>query len=146
MPKPEGSVWYGRGLRFECTGCGNCCRNRGEYAFVYLTGRDVAAIAGFLKLSRREFLERHCTKADGAVSLRMDAPACEFLGADNRCAIYPVRPKQCATWPFWRENLEKAVWEDEVAKDCPGIGRGKLHSRAEIEAIAREDAEWYGVD
>jgi Fe-S-cluster containining protein len=113
---------------------------------VYLTEADVAAIAGFLKLDRRRFLELHCIEKDGAVSLRTDAPACAFLQADNRCAIYPVRPKQCATWPFWRENLTKAVWETEVARDCPGIGKGPLHSAREIERIAREDEDWYGLD
>ena len=141
-PKP----WYHKGLRFKCTQCGNCCRNHGEYAFVYLTPPEVASIARFLGLSRRDFLARYASKEDGAVTIRTDSPACPFLQADNRCGIYPVRPKQCATWPFWRENLERAVWEEEVAECCPGIGEGKLHSAEEIEATASEDARWYGLE
>ena len=104
MPKP----WYHKGLSFECTRCGNCCRNHGDYAFVYLTDPDVAAISAHLGLDRQVFLERYCCEHDGAVSLRTDSPACAFLQPDHRCAIYPVRPRQCATWPFWRENLKKA--------------------------------------
>jgi len=136
--------WYANGLRFECTRCGNCCRNHGAYSFVYLTPADVSAIARHLGLGEREFLETHC-QADGEWGvLRMDQPACAFLQADNTCGIYPVRPRQCATWPFWKENLKRAVWEGEVAADCPGIGKGALHTREEIERTARENAEWYG--
>jgi Fe-S-cluster containining protein len=135
--------WYENGLRFECTRCGNCCRNHGSYTYVYLMPQDVSAIARHLGMARSAFLEAYCQREDGWVSLRMDAPACPFLGPGNACAIYPVRPKQCATWPFWKENLEKAVWENEVKADCPGIDRGELHPPVEIERIARENAQWY---
>lgn len=136
--------WYAKGLKFSCTQCGNCCRNHGEYAFVYLMPSEVRAIARFLGLPRREFLQSYCQEKDGAVTIRTDSPACPFLKEDNRCAIYSVRPKQCATWPFWRENLEKAVWEEEVKACCPGIGKVKLHAAEEIDRIASEDARWYG--
>ncbi len=138
-------AWYSKGLKFSCTQCGNCCRNHGEYAFVYLMPSEVASIAAWLGLSRAEFLARHCTRKDGAVTLRTDSPACPFLQSDQRCGIYPVRPTQCATWPFWRENLDQAVWEDEVRACCPGAGKGEMHSAAEIERIAGEDARWYGL-
>lgn len=136
-------AWYGKGLRFSCTQCGNCCRNHGDYTYVYLAEHDVEAIARHLGLSRRRFLERYCSREDGWVTLRMDAPACPFLQEDNRCGIYPVRPKQCATWPFWEENLERSAWEGPVQECCPGIGRGPLVPAEEVERIARETEEWY---
>ena len=136
--------WYEKGLRFQCTACGNCCRNHGAYTHVYLAPKDVSAIARHLKLRPKVFLERYCKAEDGWVLLRMDQPACAFLQPDNKCAIYPVRPKQCATWPFWKENLEKESWEGAVKADCPGIDKGELHSREEVERIARETEEWYG--
>lgn len=139
-PKP----WYENGLRFSCTRCGNCCRNHGDYAYVYLAPADVSAIARHLGMPEPEFLSSYCQTEGGWVSLRMDRPACPFLEPGNTCAIYPVRPKQCATWPFWKENLRRATWEGEVKADCPGIDHGQLHSRAEIERIARENEEWYG--
>jgi len=135
--------WYHKGLRFECSQCGNCCRTHGEYDFVYLAEADVEAIARHLGLSRRDFLARHCARDRGWVVLRIDRPECPFLQADQRCAIYPVRPKQCATWPFWQENLARAAWEGPVADCCPGAGQGELHSAAEVERIAAETEEWY---
>ena len=128
--------WYHKGLKFACTQCGNCCRNHGDYTYVYLSPREVSAIARHLGMARRAFLEAYCKAEDGWVTLRMDAPACPFLSEENRCRIYPVRPAQCAAWPFWKENLDRATWE-EIQRDCPGIGQGELHSRAEIERTAR---------
>ena len=136
-------AWFDKGLRFECTLCGNCCRNHGAYTYVYLAEADVEAIAVHLRLSRAAFLERYCRLEDGWVSLRMDEPQCPFLEESNRCAIYPVRPKQCKTWPFWDENLKRAAWEGPVKECCPGIGKGPLHSPEEIERSARETEEWY---
>lgn len=135
--------WYDKGLRFRCTACGNCCRNHGEYTHVYLAPKDVSAIARHLELTPRAFLRRYCKAEGGWVLLKMDEPACPFLQADNKCAIYPVRPKQCATWPFWTENLAEKTWKGPVKADCPGIDQGELHSREEIERIARETDEWY---
>ncbi len=134
--------WFGEGLRFECTQCGNCCRNHGAYANVYLGERDIRAISEHLGLSRQRFLARYCREEGGWITLRMDQPACPFLREDQRCGIYSVRPKQCATWPFWKENLERAAWEGEVSEDCPGIGRGPLVPAAEVERLARETDEW----
>lgn len=134
--------FHANGLRFSCTRCGNCCRNHGAYTYVYLADADVSAIARHLGMEQGAFLEAYCQREDGWVTLRMDSPACPFLEEGNTCAIYPVRPKQCATWPFWKENLRPATWR-EIARDCPGIDQGELVARAEIERIARETEQWY---
>jgi hypothetical protein len=131
--------WYHKGLQFNCTQCGNCCRNHGEYTYVYVTEPEIQAISGHLGLSRAAFLEKYCTKEEGSwYSLRMDEPACPFLGADSRCGIYPVRPKQCQTWPFWEENLKQATWKGAVKECCPGIDQGTLYPAEEVQRQARE--------
>lgn len=141
-PKP----WFANGLRFECTGCGNCCRNHGDYTFVYLAERDIEAMSEHLGLSRARFLDRYCEEVDGWVTLQMGEEACPFLDEANRCGVYEVRPKQCATWPFWEENLEQATWEGPVKDCCPGIGKGPLTSAEEALRIARETEAWYDAD
>ncbi len=133
--------WYAEGLRFECSGCGNCCRNHGGYSYVYLNQNEVAQISTHLGLEQAEFLEEYCVPADGYISLRMDQPACPFLDEGNRCSIYSVRPTQCRTWPFWTENLNPGTWESEVRTTCPGVGKGPLFSAEEITAIARTNDE-----
>ena len=134
--------WYSNGLRFECTQCGNCCRTHGDYTYVYLIDAEVQRIADHLGLTPERFRKEYCIDDEGWTSLRMDA-ACPFLQEDNRCAIYPVRPKQCATWPFWDENLVRKTWEGPVKECCPGIDKGKLYPAEEVDRIARETEEWY---
>lgn len=137
--------WYAGGLRFECTGCAACCRTHGEYAYVYVTERDEARISRHLGTTPEEFRRAYCTvDADGWVNLTMTPDDCPLLGDDLRCRVYPVRPKQCATWPFWTENLIRETWEGQIAKCCPGVGRGRLYSREEILDIARQRDRWYG--
>ena len=139
-------VWYDGGLAFECTGCGACCRTHGEHAYVYLTDADAAAIARHLGLDEREFRARFCeTDGEGGLCLLVAPGDCVLLDERGRCRAYPVRPKQCATWPFWTENLDAAVWYRTVKPCCPGAGRGRVRSREEIEAIAEERDAHYGT-
>ncbi len=136
--------WYNNGLRFECIECGDCCKTHGEYAFVYLSKFDVERISSYLNMTQIDFLNNYCaTDEDGEIHLSSLVGDCSFLENSNRCKIYPVRPKQCDTWPFWIENLNKPTWEGPVSKCCPGIGRDKLYSKEEIESIANDRNEWY---
>ena len=70
---------------------------------------------------------------------------CIFLrqvGEKKLCAIYPVRPNQCRTWPFWPENLSSPNAWNEAARRCPGINRGRRYSFEEIEKI-RKSRRWW---
>lgn len=135
--------WYESGLRFRCTQCGNCCVSRGEHSYLYVMPEEVTAIAAFLGMPETEFLEQCTQREDGWTIIRSERPECRFLGEEGGCTIYPVRPRQCASWPFWEENLRQPIWESSVLPTCPGAGQGELHSAAEVERIARENEEWY---
>lgn len=128
--------WYSDGLRFACLACGECCRDHGEYTFVYLVKEDISAMASALSLTLEEFWERYCVRQkDGLVHLQMSATRCPFL-KEGRCILYHARPKQCRTWPFWNENLVEKTWFEEVLPFCRGAGQGKLFSQEEIESLA----------
>ena len=140
----EDTPWFDEGLQFGCTGCGACCRTHGEYAYVYLSDKDVDVIAGYLNMSRPDFLIAHCaTDETGQIHFKETTNDCVFLSSQNRCRIYPVRPKQCATWPFWTENLDKFTWHAKIMACCNGIGTGRRYSREEVETTARERDDWY---
>ena len=139
MPKP----WFHKGLQFNCTQCGNCCRTHDEYAFVYLAEADVKALSEHLGMDRAAFLARYCQEEEGWITLRIDEPACPFLGEGNGCEVYEARPKQCRSWPFWVDNLDRATWEGPVTQCCPGVGNGPLVPADEVLRIARDTERWY---
>ena len=135
--------WYESGLPFSCTACGNCCRSRGEYSHVYLREEEVAAIADHLGVDRVEFVRTQVVVEDGWITLLPGRDRCQFLDDAGRCTVYPVRPVQCRTWPFWDINLERRVWEEEVNAVCPGSRDGTIHDADRVDAIARATEDWY---
>ena len=82
-------------------------------------------MAEFLELDQAEFLRRYTAIDDGYCILKMDQPDCPFL-EQERCSVYPVRPVQCRTFPFWEENLgNRRDWK-ALQTFCPGIGKGDV--------------------
>lgn len=122
----ESAPWYQEGLRFRCTQCGNCCT--GGPGVVWVTDDEIKAIADCRGISIGEMKINHTRLHVGRVTLREFANGdCTFLdGETRRCTIYPVRPAQCRTWPFWNSNLESPqAWKDAQTV-CPGMGNGDL--------------------
>ena len=139
MPRIDPSI-YARGIRFACRGCGECCRTRGKYGFVYVSLPERRRLARHLRLSTRAFTVRFCEKSNGFFQLRSIGKDCVFLEG-NRCRAHRARPEQCKTWPFWPENMTEKVWRKEVAAGCPGIGTGPLFDAGRIERHLRNEAK-----
>src|ERR1051325_11004616 len=97
-------VWYADGLRFRCTQCGNCCT--GAPGFVWVNDDEIRGIAEYLGEPLEEALERWTRGTHRGRSLREKANGdCVFYDRKAGCTIYPVRPRQCRTWPFWQSNV-----------------------------------------
>lgn len=128
--------FYSQGLRFECQGSGKCCTSHGEYGFVFLTPEDRTRFAKHFKIRSAEFTKKYCDRTNGVWHLKEDLakPDCMFLDG-KRCSVYEGRPSQCRTWPFWNEVMTAKAWAKDVAAFCPGVGKGKLWSAQEIDAI-----------
>ncbi|MCH9813450.1 MAG: YkgJ family cysteine cluster protein [Epsilonproteobacteria bacterium] len=106
----------------RCATCeGNCCI--GESGYIWCTPREIDAMAAYVKLSRQDFMDEYILKVKYKRSLKEkqvgESYHCIFFDkTKNGCQIYPVRPSQCRTFPFWnhfKENIE------EVVQECPGI-------------------------
>lgn len=132
--------FYDDGLRFECTQCGHCCTD--EPGYVFLTGNEISAISSHLSISRAQFLSEYCRKVPmgsfGLVSLiEKKNNDCIFFNDNKQCDIYKVRPLQCRSYPFWQQLVETSgTWKDE-SQQCPGIGKGRVHAKEEIEEWLR---------
>lgn len=112
--------WYANGLRFECTGCGQCCT--GAPGYIWVTKEEIAQIAEHLQLHIDEFSRLYVRRVKGQFSL-LEHPKtydCVFL-KNKKCQIYSVRPTQCRTYPWWPKNLKSEKDWQEAAKYCEGI-------------------------
>jgi len=112
--------WYKNGLKFKCTGCGQCCT--GEPGYVWLTPEEIDTIAAHLGISKEKFIKTYTRSVFGRLSLREDRVNfdCIFL-KDKRCQIYTARPSQCRTFPWWKENISSPESWKEVSKRCEGV-------------------------
>ena len=117
--------WYQDGLRFECTRCGKCCS--GFPGFVWINDDELQAIAEFRGESREEVIGLYARYVNGKRSLREKLNHdCVFYDSADGCTNYPVRPRQCRTWPFWESSVvTPEAWEETQGR-CPGAGHGPL--------------------
>lgn len=106
----------------KCAQCGGkCCI--GESGYIFLSAGEMRAIAEFLELDFDDFTRRFIRKVGAQYSLN-EKPhpsgfACVFFDeASKRCGIYPVRPKQCRTFPFWEVFKNNACG---AKRECEGV-------------------------
>ena len=130
--------FWSAGLRFECTSCGHCCRH--EPGYVFLSKKDLAALARHKGMSPRRFAAEYCRTVDLGIARRLsllETPEHDCVFWDGGCTVYGARPLQCRTYPFWPAVLASPEdWERE-GRDCPGIGRGELRTADEIAEALR---------
>jgi Fe-S-cluster containining protein len=103
-----------------------------------VTEEEIRQIAEYKGLSLGEMQMHHLRFVGGRISLREYPNGdCTFLdGKTRKCSVYPARPAQCQTWPFWNSNLaDEAAWKEAQAS-CPGAGCGKLYSLEQILTLA----------
>jgi len=123
--------WYQDGLRFKCTRCGACCT--GPPGYVWVNDKEIAAIAEYRCESVEETTKRHTRPVNNGRSLREKANGdCVFYDKEVGCTVYPVRPRQCRTWPFWESNVVTPETWRRTCEICPGSGKGELISAEEI--------------
>lgn len=132
----DGQPWYRDGLRFKCTGCGDCCT--GSPGYVWVNKHDIARMAALLELPVERFEARYVRQVGVRKSLvEFDNGDCVFFDNKTRkCSVYSARPRQCRTWPFWESNLRTPEAWAATCEVCPGSGRGKLYSLDQIDQQA----------
>jgi Fe-S-cluster containining protein len=154
----EAAPWYKDGLRFHCTQCGNCCT--GGPGYVWLTSDEAGRLAQHLGLTVADTVRKYCRNVSGRLSLKetlrdglhdciflkeievpVDDAGAERMEKKRVCSVYPVRPLQCRTWPFWDGNLASPENWARAGSRCPGIGQGRVRTQEEIEN-ARDAEDW----
>lgn len=128
--KNDEQPWFKDGLKFECQKCGRCCR--GAPGVVWINKKEMEGIPAFLGISKEAFARNYVRDMNGRFSLREYGYG-DCIMYEDGCKIYPVRPCQCRTFPFWVSNLEnRSEWEN-LKNTCPGVDKGKLHTLKDIQ-------------
>jgi Fe-S-cluster containining protein len=128
--------WYHDGLKFRCTGCGDCCT--GAPGYVWVNKDEIAAIAARVGMEVDAFESKYVRMVGVRKSLvEFSNGDCVFFDNQTRkCKVYEARPRQCRTWPFWDSNLKTPETWAATCEICPGSGKGKLYQLAEIQQQA----------
>jgi uncharacterized protein len=102
---------------------------------VYVSPFRIQRIAAFLGSSERA-LRRDFVRKDenGETVLKLKENGdCVFW--NEGCTIYPERPRQCRTFPFWGEALSTQADWSGLKAFCHGVDSGRLYSIDEIRAV-----------
>ena len=139
----DNTPFYADGLRFSCTRCSRCCRHTPGY--VFLSEGDLRRLSTFLAMTRDELVRTHCRQVRFGQFKRLSLTEkpnldCIFWEGDG-CSVYSARPFQCQSFPFWSTHLGSPEDWQNAAETCPGVGKGQLHPRDEIERWMRRRRE-----
>lgn len=78
----------------NCLNCANCCKTTGPL----FIDKDIERISKFFKMKPSSFIDNYL-RIDEDNDYVLQSVPCTFLGADNYCSIYEVRPKACREFP-----------------------------------------------
>ena len=102
--------------KIDCLSCAACCKN---YSPRFKTP-DVKRISKHLGMKESEFIDTYLIVDDEGDFVVKSTP-CPFLGADNFCSIYEVRPSDCVRFPYTDEDvlLKRQKLTLKNASFCP---------------------------
>ena len=102
----------------DCLACGNCCKTTSPI----FTEKDIQRISKHLPMKEAKFISQYLDRDEDDYWVLKEAP-CAFLGADNYCFIYDVRPKACAEYPHTkrRKFIQLANLTLKNTEICPAV-------------------------
>jgi hypothetical protein len=104
--------------RIDCLSCGNCCKTTSPI----FRDIDIQRIAKKFKEPAAS-IESKYLKKDSDDDWVLKSSPCTFLGEDNSCFIYDVRPQACREYPHTnRKKMHQIL--DVTRKNievCPAV-------------------------
>lgn len=146
----------------DCTRCANCCKTLN----IEFKHEDVGRIAAQLGIERAELIDRYLKPAKDPYyaefpqraesepreetppkepeSYFAKARPCPFLGADDRCTIYEIRPTVCREYPHTDEPdfATRTMPHAENAVACPAVYYVVERMRERVREIRENRRRW----
>ncbi len=106
--------------KMDCLTCANCCKTTSPI----FRDADIRRIAKHLRMKESQFISSYL-KMDEENDYVLQKSPCHFLGSDNKCDIYEVRPLACREYPHTdRKNMFQIL--ELTAQNtliCPAVSR-----------------------
>jgi Fe-S-cluster containining protein len=104
--------------KVNCLECANCCKN---YSPRFKTP-DIKRISRRLSMKEGVFIDKYLRLDEDGDYVVKSSP-CPFLGTDNFCSIYDVRPSDCARYPYTNEDvlLKRQQLTLKNSTVCPAV-------------------------
>lgn len=104
--------------KIDCLNCAACCKN---YSPRFKTP-DIKRIAKHLRMKEGVFIESYLRLDEEGDYVTKQHP-CPFLGFDNKCDIYEMRPSDCSRFPYTDEDilLKRKNITIKNATFCPAV-------------------------
>lgn len=105
--------------RIDCTRCANCCKTLPPG----VSAEDIRIISEQLGLSGETFIATYLAVDPDEGGYRMKVTPCPFLGKDDRCTIYDVRPEACRQFPHTnKQHFTSRVYQHASnTLACPAV-------------------------
>lgn len=106
--------------KIDCLSCANCCKTTSPI----FRDIDIKRISKHLRVTEMQFISSYLRMDEDRDYVLKSSP-CYFLGLDNKCDIYDVRPLACREYPHTnRKNMfqimELTIKNTEI---CPAVAR-----------------------
>ncbi len=100
----------------DCLTCANCCKTTGPL----FTQTDINRISKYFKMKPSSFIDTYL-RVDEDRDYVLQTTPCSFLGEDNYCSIYEVRPKACSEYPHTDRRKIQQIASITIANTaiCP---------------------------
>lgn len=104
--------------KVDCLSCAHCCKNYSPR----FKQPDIKRIAKHLKMKEAAFIDSYLRRDEDGDYVLVQKP-CPFLGSDNFCSIYDVRPSDCHRFPYTDEDilLKKSAITLKNSTFCPAV-------------------------
>jgi Fe-S-cluster containining protein len=84
----------------NCLNCAACCKSYSPRFKM----PDIKRISKYLGMKETELIDKYLYQDNEGDYVAKTKP-CPFLGSDNYCSIYDVRPTDCARFPYTDEDV-----------------------------------------
>ncbi len=129
VKEEDAKVWE----KIDCLACANCCKTMTPT----YNKSDIKRISAHFRMKPKDFKEKWLYQdADNGDWMNRATP-CQFLGTDNKCSIYEIRPDDCAGFPH-HDKEEFDLYNDTYKQNltrCPATFElvSRLKKRVEKE-------------